>query len=272
VRRALDEDLGRGDVTSELTVDEDAHALGRFVACEGLIVSGLEAARMVFAEEDPEVRFGALAEEGESVPESAVIAEVKGLARSVLAAERVALNVLMRLCGVATMTRRYVEAVRGTRASVTDTRKTTPGMRVLEKAAVRAGGGKNHRYGLDDGVLIKDNHLVLSAGVTEAVRRAKEGGPHLLKVQVEVEDMVMLGEALEAGADAVLLDNMSPEEVAEAVGFARRARPEVVIEVSGGVDLGSVRAYAEAGPDLISSGALTHSAPASDISLELEPC
>jgi nicotinate-nucleotide pyrophosphorylase (carboxylating) len=271
-RRALDEDLGRGDVTSEVTVEEDARALGRFVAREALIVSGLQAAWAVFAEADPEVRFSALAEEGEAVTEGAVIAEVEGLARSVLAAERVALNIIMRLCGVATMTRRYVEAVSGTVTTITDTRKTAPGMRVLEKAAVRAGGGKNHRAGLDDGVLIKDNHLVLAGGVREAVRRAKAGAPHLLKVQVEVEDMGMLRQALEAGADAVLLDNMSPEEVAEAVGYAREAAPYLIIEVSGRVDLGSVRAYAETGPDLISSGALTHSAPAVDISLELEPC
>jgi nicotinate-nucleotide pyrophosphorylase (carboxylating) len=271
-RRALDEDLGRGDVTSEVTVDEDTRALGRFVAREALVVSGLEAARAVFAEADPEVRFTALAEEGEAVSEDSVIAEVEGSARSVLAAERVALNILMRLCGVATMTREYVRAVRGTLASITDTRKTAPGMRVLEKAAVRAGGGKNHRAGLDDGVLIKDNHLALAGGVGEAVRRAKEGAPHLLKVQVEVEDTGMLRRALEAGADAVLLDNMSPGEVAEAVAYAREAAPDLIIEVSGRVDLGSVRAYAEAGPDLISSGALTHSAPAADISLDLEPC
>jgi len=271
-RRAFEEDLGRGDVTSELTVEEDALALGRFVAREALVVSGLAAAQAVFAEADPEVRFTALTEEGDLTSEGAVIAEVEGSARSVLAAERVSLNILMRLCGVATMTKRYVEAVGGTGASITDTRKTTPGMRVLEKAAVLAGGGKNHRAGLDDGVLIKDNHLALAGGVGEAVRRAKEGTPHLLKVQVEVEDMGMLRQALEAWADAVLLDNMSPEEVAKAVGFTREAGHDLVIEVSGGVDLGSVRAYAEAGPDRISSGALTHSAPAADISLDLEPC
>ncbi len=271
-RRALEEDLGRGDVTSELTVGEDARALGRFAAREALAVSGLEAARAVFAEADPEVRFTALAEEGESVAEGAAIAEVEGSARSILAAERVALNILMRLCGVATVTRKYAEAVEGTGARITDTRKTAPGMRFLEKAAVRAGGGKNHRAGLDDGVLIKDNHLALAGGVAEAVRRARESAPHLLGVQVEVEDAEMLREAIEAGADAVLLDNMRPAEVAEAVRFAREAGPDLVVEVSGGVDLDSVRAYAEAGPDLISSGALTHSAPAADISLDLEPC
>ncbi|MCL6439081.1 MAG: carboxylating nicotinate-nucleotide diphosphorylase [Rubrobacteraceae bacterium] len=271
-RRALEEDAGRGDVTSELTVDEGARAAGRFVAREKLVVFGLEAARAVFHEADPEVRFSALVSEGEEVVAGTGLAVVEGSARSILAAERVALNLLMRLSGVATTTRRYVREVVGTGASVVDTRKTTPGMRRLEKAAVRAGGGVNHRFGLDDGILIKDNHVALAGGVGEAVRRARAGAPHLLKVEAEVENLSMLEEALDAGADAVLLDNMSPEEVAEAVALARRRRPEVVVEVSGGVDLGSVRAYAEAGPDLISVGALTHSAPAADVSLEVVPC
>ncbi len=271
-RRALAEDLGSGDVTSELTVEAGARALGRFAARGDLVVSGLAAALAVFEEVDPGLRFVALAGEGEPVAAGATIAEVEGPARAVLAAERVALNLLMRLCGVATLTRRYVEAVEGTGARITDTRKTAPGMRLLEKAAVRAGGGTNHRAGLDDGVLIKDNHLVLAGGVTEAVRRARAGAPHLLKVEVEVEDADMLREALEAGADAVLLDNMSPEEVGEAVRVARQMIPGVLIEVSGGVGLETVRLYAEAGPDLISVGALTHSAPAADISLEVEPC
>jgi len=271
-RRALEEDAGRGDVTSELTVDEGARAAGRFVAREKLVVFGLEAARAVFHEADPEVRFSALVSEGEEVVAGTGLAVVEGSARSILAAERVALNLLMRLSGVATTTRRYVREVEGTGASVVDTRKTTPGMRRLEKAAVRAGGGVNHRFGLDDGILIKDNHVALAGGVGEAVRRARAGAPHLLKVEAEVENLSMLEEALDAGADAVLLDNMSPEEVAEAVALARRRRPEVVVEVSGGVDLGSVRAYAEAGPDLISIGALTHSAPAADVSLEVVPC
>jgi nicotinate-nucleotide pyrophosphorylase (carboxylating) len=271
-RRALAEDLGRGDITSELTVGEGARALGRFVAREELVVCGIEAARAVFCEADPELRFAALAAEGERLSAGSVLAEVEGSARSILAAERVALNLLMRLSGIATLTRRYVREVEGTRARIADTRKTAPGMRLLEKAAVRAGGGTNHRAGLDDGLLIKDNHLVLAGGVGEAVRRAKAGAPHLLKVEVEVESLDELEEALAAGADAVLLDNMSPEEVRDAVELARRRRPEVVVEVSGGVDLKTVRAYAEAGPDLISVGALTHSAPAADISLEVEPC
>ena len=272
-RRALAEDLGRGDVTSELTVDAGARATGRFVARQNLVVSGLEVAKAVFLVAGGEdVSFAALVREREAVERGAVLAEMEGPARAVLAAERVALNLLMRLSGIATLTRRYVEAVEGTGARVTDTRKTSPGMRVLEKAAVRAGGGTNHRAGLDDGVLIKDNHLALAGGVTEAVSRARAGAPHLLKVEVEVESLEALEEALGAGADVVLLDNMTPDEVREAVGLARREAPGVKIEVSGGINLETVRAYAEAGPDLISVGALTHSAPSADISLEVESC
>lgn len=269
-RRSLAEDVGRGDVTSRLTVPEDAVAVGRFVARDEVCVSGLDAARAVFYESSPRLRFTAHAGEGEVLSAGSVLAEVEGDARAVLAAERVALNLLMRLSGIATLTRRYVAAVEGTGAGITDTRKTTPGLRLLEKRAVRAGGGTNHRAGLDDGVLIKDNHLVLAGGVAEAVRRARGAAPHLLKVEVEVESEDALREALRAGADAVLLDNMSPEEVGRAVEAARRTHPGTVIEVSGGVSFETVRAYAAAGPDLVSVGALTHSAPAADIGLDLE--
>ena len=272
-RAALAEDVGRGDVTSLVTVDPEARARARFVAREGLVVSGLGAARAVFHEASGgEAAFSGLVEEGGRVGAGAVLATVEGDARSVLAAERVALNLVMRLSGVATLTSRYVEAVRGTGARITDTRKTTPGLRALEKAAVRAGDGTNHRSGLDDGILIKDNHLVLAGGVAEAVRRARAGAPHLLKVEVEVESMGELREALAAGADVVLLDNMAPDEVRASVEVVRRESPGTVVEVSGGVDLSTVRALAEAGPDLISVGALTHSAPSADVSLEVDPC
>jgi nicotinate-nucleotide pyrophosphorylase (carboxylating) len=272
-RTALREDLGRGDVTSRVTVLEETRARARFVAREELVVSGLEAARAVFFEVGgEEMAFETLAREGDRVPVDSVLAEVEGNARAILAAERVALNLVMRLSGVASLTSRYVEAVAGTGAVITDTRKTTPGLRLLEKAAVRGGGGTSHRAGLDDGVLIKDNHLALAGGVTEAVRRARASSPHLLKIEVEVESLGALEEALRAGADAILLDNMTPEEVREAVGLARKQRHDVLVEVSGGVNLRTVRSYAEAGPDLISVGALTHSAPATDISLEMEPC
>ena len=272
-RAALLEDVGRGDVTSRATVGEEARARARFVAREELVVSGMDAARAVLFEAGgEEVGFAAYSREGDLAPVGSVLAEAEGAARPILAAERVALNLVMRLSGIATFTRRYVEALAGTGAVVTDTRKTTPGLRLLEKAAVRAGGGTNHRAGLDDGVLIKDNHLALAGGVTAAVRRARVNSPHLLKVEVEVESLEMLEEAISAGADAVLLDNMTPEDVREAVALARRSRPDFLVEVSGGVNLQTVRAYAEAGPDLISVGALTHSAPAADISLEVEPC
>lgn len=272
-RAALLEDVGRGDVTSRATVGRDVRARASFVAREDLVVSGLEAARAVFFEAGgEEVSFVALANEGDQLPAGSVLAEVEGPARQILAAERVALNLLMRLSGIATLTSRYAGEIPGTGAKISDTRKTTPGLRLLEKAAVRAGGGTNHRAGLDDGVLIKDNHIALAGGVTEAVRRVKANSPHLLKVEVEVENLEELEEALRAGADVILLDNMTPEEVQEAVGVIRSESPSVLVEVSGGIDLRTVRAFAEAGPDLISVGALTHSAPAADISLEVEPC
>ena len=270
-RAALAEDVGRGDVTSMLTVGPDARARARFVAREALVVSGLQAARAVFHEASGgEARFSVLVEEGERVEAGAVLATVEGGARQILAAERVALNLVMRLSGVATLTSRYVEAVGGTATRITDTRKTTPGLRSLEKAAVRAGGGTNHRSGLDDGILIKDNHLALAGGVTEAVRRARAGAPHLLKVEVEVENGDELREALVAGADVVLLDNMTPVEVRVCVEVVRSESSDTLIEVSGGVNLSTVRALAAAGPDLISVGALTHSAPSADVSLEVE--
>ena len=271
-RAALLEDVGRGDVTSLITVAEETWARARFVAREELAVSGLEAAWAAFVEAGgEEVSFAALASEGDLLAAGFVLAEVEGPARPILAAERVALNLLMRLSGIANLTKRYVDAVAETGVRITDTRKTTPGLRLLEKAAVRAGGGTSHRAGLDDGVLIKDNHLALVGGVNEAVNRARANSPHLLKVEVEVESLQMLKEALQAGADVVLLDNMTPGEVREAVGLARTEAPDLLVEVSGGVDLQTVRSYAEAGPDLISVGALTHSAPAADISLEVEP-
>ncbi|MDN5697194.1 MAG: carboxylating nicotinate-nucleotide diphosphorylase, partial [Rubrobacter sp.] len=251
-----------------------AVATGSFVAKgeSRTCVSGLEAARAGFEAASEELRFTPLAAEGETVEPGARIARVEGPARPLLAAERVALNLLMRLCGIATFTAMYAAEAEaaGTGARITDTRKTTPGLRALERAAVRAGGGVNHRSGLDDGVLIKDNHLAVAGGVEAAVRGAREAAPHLLKVEVEVESEKELRQAIAAGADAVLLDNMSPSQVSEAVALVRREAPRMIVEVSGGVDLSTVRAYAEAGPDLISVGALTHSAPAADISLDVE--
>jgi nicotinate-nucleotide pyrophosphorylase (carboxylating) len=270
-RTALLEDVGRGDITSQVTIAEKTRTRARFVAREELVVSGLEAAWAVFFEAGAEeISFTALANEGDRLATGSVLAEVEGIAHPILAAERVALNLLMRLSGIATLTSRYVEMVARTGVRIADTRKTTPSLRLLEKAAVRAGGGTNHRAGLDDGILIKDNHLALAGGVSEAVRRARAETPHFLKVEVEIESLEALEEAIRAGADAVLLDNLTPGEVREAIGWVRRENPSIIVEVSGGVNLKTVRSYAEAGPDLISVGALTHSAPAADISLEVE--
>lgn len=270
VRRALTEDVGRGDVTTEATVPTHVRAHGRFVARADLVVAGLDTLRAVFAAPGADVSLAVHVSDGDRLPAGSVLAEVTGSGRYILTVERVALNFLMRLSGVATLTRQYVDAIAGTPARIVDTRKTTPGLRALEKAAVRAGGGANHRFGLDDGILIKDNHLAVAGGITRAVRLAQEEAAHLMKIEVEVEDLPGVEEALRAGADAVLLDNMSVDMVAEAVRRIRRDAPGILIEVSGGINLQTVRAYAEAGPDIISVGALTHSARAVDIALDLE--
>jgi nicotinate-nucleotide pyrophosphorylase (carboxylating) len=233
------------------------------------VVSGVEVARFVFQRYDPRIGFDALVADGAAVTPGTELATVSGPARSLLTAERTALNLLQRLSGVATATARYVKAIEGTKARIVDTRKTTPGLRQMEKAAVLHGGGANHRFGLADGVLIKDNHLAAILGpdrVGKAVRQARAGAPHTLRIEVEVTTLDELDEALAAGADIVLLDNMSDEEMAEAV---RRTNGRALLEASGGVTLERVRSIAETGVDLISVGALTHSAPALDISLEL---
>jgi nicotinate-nucleotide pyrophosphorylase (carboxylating) len=210
--------------------------------------------------------------DGTEVVPGEVIVQLEGSLRTILSAERTALNLLGRLSGVATVTKRFVDAVADTPVRIVDTRKTTPGLRLLEKAAVRAGGGHNHRFGLDDGILIKDNHIAAAGGITEAVGRMLSAAPHGMLVEVEVQDLDELDQALAAGADAVLLDNMTPEEVRRCIRLVREKSTGVLVEVSGGVNLETVRRYAEAGPNLISVGALTHSAPAGDVSLEVEPC
>jgi nicotinate-nucleotide pyrophosphorylase (carboxylating) len=209
----------------------------------------------------------ALAADGDACASGTRLATVEGPAADVLVGERLALNFVQQLSGVATLTRRYVEAVRGTRARVVDTRKTTPGLRALEKYAVRMGGGHNHRAGLDDGILIKDNHLVAAGGVAAAVGAARQGAPHGLKVQVECATLAQVDAALAAGADAILLDNMTPDALADAV---RRIAGRALVEASGGVTLATIRAIADTGVDLISVGALTHSAPAVDLSLKIQ--
>ena len=270
----LAEDLGRGDLTTLATVNPEARTRGRFLAKQPCVIAGLEVARAVFAELDPHVTMEARVTEGEEASAGAIIATLHGRARAMLSGERVALNILQRLSGVATLTRRYVSLVQGTRARIIDTRKTTPGLRLLEKYAVTVGGGHNHRMGLDDGVLIKDNHIALAGGLREAIYAARQSVAHMHKIQVEVEDLDQLREALKLGVDALLLDNMDPARTREAVALVRRSPDgeRIVIESSGGINLATAREYAEAGVDLISVGALTHSAPSVDISLELEAC
>ena len=264
LRAWLREDLGQGDLTSLLVVPEDIEGEAVILAKEGGVLAGLWVAERVFALADPRTAFAPLVAEGARVAEGTEVARVRGPLRGILAGERLALNLLQRLSGIATLTRAYVEALAGTKAQILDTRKTTPGLRALEKYAVRVGGGRNHRYGLVDGILIKENHVRAAGGVGEAVRRAKARAPHYLKVEVEVRDLAELEEALEAGADLILLDNFPLEALREAV---RRVGGRVPLEASGNMTLERAKAAAEAGVDYVSVGALTHSAKALDLSL-----
>ncbi len=261
---ALAEDVGGGDITTEATVDADAVGTAELIVKEHGVVSGLAAAEAVFRALDPDVRFEALVEEGTTVERSTVVAVVSGPLRAILTGERVALNFLGRLSGIATLTRSYVDAVAGTDVAVLDTRKTTPGLRLLEKHAVACGGGKNHRFGLDDAALVKDNHLAAAGSVRAAVERLRVATD--LPIEVECDTLAQVSEALAARVDAILLDNMTPDELAAAV---RLAHGQARLEASGGVTLESVRAIAETGVDEISIGALTHSARSLDVSLEL---
>jgi nicotinate-nucleotide pyrophosphorylase (carboxylating) len=266
VRRALAEDLGWGDVTTEGTVGPDQRARGVLVAKAHCVVAGLDVAIEAFRQLDPSATFTVMRPDSETCAPGDTIAEMQGLATAMLTAERTALNFLQRLCGIATLTRRFVEAAAG-RILVLDTRKTTPTLRVLEKYAVRAGGGTNHRMGLDDGILIKDNHVRLAGGIAAALGRMREAATEM-PVEIEVQSLAELEEALASGATRVLADNFAPDELKEVV---RRARGRAQIEISGGVTLTSVADFATTGADFVSVGALTHSAPAIDISFEIEP-
>jgi nicotinate-nucleotide pyrophosphorylase (carboxylating) len=270
VELALAEDAGAGDITSLATIPAGAAARARMIARQHGRLAGINVARAVFDRVDPSVQFDALMADGAEIERGSVLADVSGAARSILLAERTALNFVQRLSGVATQTARYVDAVRGTRARIVDTRKTTPGMRTLEKAAVRAGGGHNHRLGLADGVLIKDNHLAAVGGpdrIAQAIAAAREQAPHTLRIEVEVTSLAEVEQALEAGADVVMLDNMPLDEMAAAV---RLVDGRALIEASGGITLETVASVAMTGVDLISVGALTHSAPAIDIALDFQ--
>jgi nicotinate-nucleotide pyrophosphorylase (carboxylating) len=266
VRRALAEDLGWGDVTTEATVDPAIRAKGIILAKSDCVVAGLDVAAETFRQLDPGAVFTACRHDSELCAAGTILAEVRGAAGAMLTAERTALNFLQRLSGIATLTRRFVDAAAGG-ITILDTRKTTPTLRALEKYAVRAGGGTNHRGGLDDGILIKDNHIRLGGGVEEAVRRMKAAGQEM-PIEIEAQSLAQVDEAIRAGADVILLDNLSIGEVREAL---RRIAGRAEVELSGGVTLDRIPELARTGANYVSVGALTHSAPAADLSFELEP-
>ena len=262
---ALNEDIGTGDITTLSTIPEEKNAFGRFIAKEDMIICGVELANHIFKKVDSSIVFDAKCTDGAKVSKGDVIAEVSGNARMVLTAERTALNFMQRLTGIATRTNTAVNEVKGTNAKITDTRKTTPGMRVLEKYAVRVGGGTNHRFNLADGVLIKDNHIAVSGGIKNAVKNARNTIPHTLKIEVEVESKEQLLEALDAGADIIMLDNMSNELMEECV---KMVNGKALVEASGNMGEKDLRDVANTGVDIISIGALTHTVRAADISLK----
>lgn len=268
---ALAEDLAWGDLTTDSLVDPGQTGVGRLVAKQDGVLAGIDVAALVFTRNDPTLETEIVVADGSRVAPHTTLAIVRGRVASILRAERVSLNFVQRMSGIATMTASYVAATEGTSARIVDTRKTTPGLRVLEKYAVRVGGAANHRFCLSDGVLIKDNHLAAlrarGRGLREAVALARAGVPHMVRIEVEVESLEEAREALEAGADAILLDNMSPEEMRRCVDLIGG---RATTEASGGITLATVRAVAESGVDLISTGAITHSVRALDISLDLE--
>lgn len=263
---ALEEDLGPGDITTEALVDLSVKGEARLIAKEEIILAGIEVFSRVFSRLDPEIVVETKYRDGEAVSNGKDIGIVKGSMRGILSGERTALNFLQRLSGIATLTRKYVERTDSSKVRVIDTRKTTPGLRILEKYAVRRGGGFNHRFGLFDGILIKDNHIAVAGSIAKALARIKGRVPHTLRIEVEVEDIKGVEEAIGAGADAILLDNMSLKEMREAVSIAGG---RVLVEASGGITLESIEEVSKTGIDLISVGAITHSARSVDISLEL---
>lgn len=269
IRLWLEEDIGTGDITAT-TIPLDRRSKGIIHVKESGIVAGLPIAAKVFEIVDPELVFTPLAEEGSFVPKGTVLAEVSGLTRSILLGERIALNLLQRLSGIATRTNQFVQALSDLPVRLVDTRKTTPGHRMLEKYAVRIGGGHNHRFGLYDAVMIKDNHIKGAGGIEQAVRAARANIPHTMKIEVEVESFEQLEQALASGADIIMLDNMDNARMTEAVKRIRGAAPHVIIEASGSVTLETVQGIARTGVDVISVGRLTYSVQALDISLDLD--
>ena len=265
IAMALNEDVGTGDITTETTIPEDKKAYGKFIAKEDMIICGLGVAEKVFKTVDESIEFKANVKDGDFVRKTDIIATVSGNARSVLTGERTALNLLQRMTGIATRTKEAVKAVEGTNALIADTRKTTPALRVLEKYAVRMGGGTNHRFNLSDGILIKDNHIAVSGGIKNAVANARKNAPHTLKIEVEVETKEQLLEAIDAKADIIMLDNMTNDEMAECVKIIDG---RALVEASGNMGEKDLLSVAKTGVDIISIGALTHTVKAADISLK----
>ncbi|MBI4699418.1 MAG: carboxylating nicotinate-nucleotide diphosphorylase [Nitrospirae bacterium] len=268
---ALREDIGSGDVTTSAIIPEDHRSQAVLIAKEAFLLAGLPYAEAVFRLVNPALKFKANKKDGDKINKGDVIAKIVGRTRDLLAAERTALNLLQRLSGIATLTRRFVNSTRGLKVKITDTRKTTAGLRVFEKYAVRTGGGYNHRAGLFDGVLIKDNHVEAADGIKKAVKLCRENVPHMLKVEVETGNIREVRSALSAGADIIMLDNMTLQDMKKAVAIIRSKNLRTHIEASGGINLQNIRAIAGTGVDLISVGALTHSAMAVDISMEIKP-
>ena len=266
VRLALEEDMGPGDATTRAVVDPHTPGDAILIAREEMILAGMAVFKRTFLEVDATLAFVTRYEDGEVVPEGATVCRIKGRLASILSGERTALNFLQRMSGIATLTRRYVEAIKGSRATILDTRKTAPGLRWCDKYAVKTGGGQNHRFGLFDGILIKDNHIAAAGSISKAVSKARKGSAHTLKVEVEVEDLAGVKEACLAGADIILMDNMTLLEMKEAVGLINGA---ALVEASGGVTLDAIKEIASTGVDYISVGALTHSPAAADFSLEI---
>lgn len=265
IHRALEEDIGHGDITTSLLIPEESESRALYIAKGNFVLAGLPFAREVFRILDPSTSFKMFYSDGDKVRKGEVFAEVFGKTSAILEGERVSLNIVQRLSGIATLTSLYVERIKGLKAKILDTRKTTPCQRFMEKYAVRTGGGSNHRFGLFDGILIKDNHIEAVGSIKEAVRIAKSGY-HLVKIEVEVENLHDLELAIKAGADIVMLDNMTVHDMREAVKIAKG---RVILEASGNIRLENVREIAETGVDLISVGALTHSVAAADISLKI---
>jgi nicotinate-nucleotide pyrophosphorylase (carboxylating) len=266
IQTALEEDIGTGDITTGAALTGDEKGIARATAKTGMVVAGIDLFGEVFLAVDPSLEFKPHRRDGEKVGKGDLLAEISGRLAPILTAERVALNLFQRMSGIATMTRRYVDAINGTRAKILDTRKTAPGLRILDKYAVCVGGGRNHRFALYDGVLIKDNHIAAAGGIGPAVKRVRERIPHTLKIEVEVKSAAELEEALAAGVDAVMLDNMSPADMARAV---ERVAGRIPLEASGNMTMARIKEVAETGVDLISVGALTHSVTAADISLNV---